>query len=261
MVSGAKGKLTGKVALITGAGSGIGEATARYFASEGAIVAVLDSNQSAVEKVTEAIHKEMGQAIGIHADISKEAEMKQAFEVIQSHTARLDILVNNAAVQIMGPLHEFSEEDFDKTINVNLKGVFLGCKYALPIMMKQRSGAILSVSSVLGVVGDPDLSIYGATKGAVIALTKSMAVAYGPYGIRANCICPGDVQTPMVKQFFDFQEDPAAARNEVYKHYPLRRIAEPEEIAKTLAFLASSDASFISGSHLFVDGGLTAEVY
>jgi meso-butanediol dehydrogenase/(S,S)-butanediol dehydrogenase/diacetyl reductase len=256
-----KRKLEDTTVLITGAGQGLGEATARQFAHEGARVAVLDHNQSAAELVADSIRQAGGKSIAIHADVSKAEEVKQAIELVSFQFGSLDVLVNNAAVQIMGPLHEYEEADFDKTINVNLKGVFLGCKYALPIMMKQRSGVVLSISSVLGVVGDQDLSIYGATKGAIIALTKSMAVAYGQYGIRVNCVCPGDIQTPMVKQFFDFQPDPALAREEVYRHYPLRRIAEPLEVAKTLVFLASSDASFISGSHLFVDGGLTAEVY
>ncbi len=256
-----KRKLEGKAALITGAGQGLGEATARQFADEGALVAVLDYNKSAAEQVSSSIRQASGESIAIHADVSDAEAMKQAIELVNSHFGSFDILINNAAVQIMGPLHECEEVDFYKMIDVNIKGLFLGCKYALPIMMKQRSGVVLSVSSVLGTVGDPNLSIYGATKGAIIALTKSMAVAYGPHGIRVNCVCPGDIQTPMVQQFFDFQPNPDKARNEVYCHYSLRRIAEPAEVAKTLVFLASSDASFISGSHLFVDGGLTAEVY
>lgn len=254
-------RLDQQAVLITGAGQGLGEAIARQFAVEGALVAALDHNKSAVESVAESIRRTGGQCIAIHADVSHAEDMRQAVELAATQYGGLDVLVNNAAVQIMGPLHEYEEADFDKTVDVNLKGAFLGCKYALPIMMKRQKGVILSVSSVLGVVGDPDLSIYGATKGAIIAMTKSLAVAYGPHGIRVNCVCPGDIQTPMVKQFFDFQTDPDKAREEVYRHYPMRRIAEPEEVAKTLVFLASTDASFISGSHLFVDGGLTAEVY
>lgn len=187
--------------------------------------------------------------------------MRRAVELVVARFGRLDILVNNAAVQVVGPLHQCEEADFHRLTDVNLKGVFLGCKYALPVMMEQHGGVILSTSSLLGIVGDPDLSLYGATKGAIIALTKSMAVAYGPYGIRVNCVCPGDVNTPMVKEYFDFQPDPQAAREQVSRHYPLRRIAEPEELARTFVFLASEDASFISGSHVIVDGGVTAKVY
>lgn len=254
-------KLTGKTALITGAGRGIGEAIAKTFARQGANVVVLDVEREQAEEVTEAIHKEGGTAMSIAADVSKENEMRQAFENILSRFGTLDVLVNNAAVQIIGPLHEFTEEQFDQVVDVNMKGVFIGCKLALPIMMKQSSGVILSVSSVLGVVGDHDMAIYGATKGAVIALTKSLAVSYGSYGIRVNCVCPGDVNTPMVQHYFDSQPVPAEAREQVSRHYPLKRIAEPEEVANTLVFLASEEASFISGGSIFVDGGLTSEVY
>lgn len=256
-----EGRLSGKVALITGAGSGIGEAAARVFARQGAKVTVLDVEGDRGEIVSESIRASGGSSIAVCGDVSRESDVASAIRQTEDAFGGLDILLNNAAVQIMGPLHEFTEEQFDRTISVNLKGVFWGCKHALPIMMKQRKGVILSTSSVLGLVGDADLGIYGATKGAIIALTKSMAVAYGPYGIRVNCVCPGDVGTPMVQQFFEFQPDPEAARQQVYRHYPLRRIAEPEEIARTLAFLASDDASFISGSHVLIDGGLTAEVY
>ncbi|MBP1990332.1 SDR family NAD(P)-dependent oxidoreductase [Paenibacillus eucommiae] len=253
--------LVGKTALITGAGSGIGRATALLFAERGARVVVLDVNRESSEDVVDEIRQKGGTGLAVTADVGNEAAMKQAVADTISSFGTLDVLVNNAAVQIMGPLHEFTEAQFDQIISVNMKGVFFGCKYTLPVMMKQKAGVVLSVSSVLGLVGDPDLGIYGATKGAVIALTKSLAVAYGPYGIRVNCVCPGDVNTPLVKQFFDFQPDPEEAKAQVYRHYPLRRIAEPKEVATTLGFLASEDASFISGSHLFVDGGLSAEVY
>lgn len=254
-------QLKGKTALITGAGRGIGEAVAKVFAQQGASVVVLDVNYDLAEKVTKDIQQAGGEAMSVVADVSKEGEMKQAFEHIVSRFGALDVLVNNAAVQIIGPLHEFTEEQYDQVVNVNLKGVFIGCKMALPIMMKQRSGVILSISSVLGVVGDHDMGIYGATKGAVIALTKSLAVSYGAYGIRANCVCPGDVNTPMVQHYFDSQPVPAEAREQVSRHYSLKRIAEPEEVANTLVFLASDEASFISGGSIFVDGGLTSEVY
>ncbi|RAV18800.1 SDR family NAD(P)-dependent oxidoreductase [Paenibacillus contaminans] len=257
----ANDNLADKTVFITGAGSGIGEAAALLFAKRGARIVVLDIEGNRAEAVAEEIRKQGGECTAIAADVGNESDMKQAIGETVSRFGSLDVLINNAASQIMGPLHECTEEQFDRMMQVNVKGVFFGCKYALPVMMSRRSGVVLSVSSVLGVVGDPDLSVYGATKGAIIALTKSLAVAYGPYGIRANCLCPGDVNTPMVKRFFDYQSDPEQARDQVNRHYPLRRIAEPEEIASALAFLASSDASFISGSSMFVDGGLTSEVY
>lgn len=253
--------LAGRTALITGAGSGIGEAAALLFASRKARVAVLDVDGENAERVKNAIVQAGGEAIALRADVGAEADMKRAVSDTISHFGSLDILVNNAAVQIMGALHECTEAQLDAMLRANIKGMVFGCKYALPAMMEQRKGVILSVSSVLGVVGDPDLGVYGATKGAMLAMTRSIAVAYGPYGIRANCVCPGDVNTPMVKQYFDFQPDPAQAREQVNRHYPLRRIAEPAEVARALAFLASDEAAFVSGGPLFVDGGLLSSVY
>lgn len=250
-----------RTVLITGAGSGIGEAAAFLFASRRARVAVLDVDGAQAERVKDAIVQAGGEAIALQADVGSELAMKRAVDEAATRFGGLDVLVNNAAVQIMGALHECTEEQLDAMLRVNVKGMVFGCKYALPIMMEQRRGAIVSVSSVLGVVGDPDLGVYGATKGAMIAMTRSIAVAYGPYGIRANCICPGDVNTPMVKQYFDFQSDPAQAREQVNREYPLRRIAEPEEVARAIAFLASDEASFVTGGPLFVDGGLLSSVY
>ena len=255
------GRLSGKAALITGAGSGIGAATAHVFADEGAAVAVLDIVGERAMEVSQAINQAGGETFHIAADVSRAADVEGAVRATVERWGKLDILVNNAAIQIMGPLHEQREADIDRLIAVNLKGVILGCRYALPVMLAQRKGVILSTSSVLGVVGDPDLGVYGATKGGIIALTKSLAVAYGPRGIRVNCVCPGDVNTAIGKEFFDFQHDPEAARQKVANEYPLRRIAEPVEIGRVFAFLASDEASFISGAHVPVDGGLLADVY
>jgi NAD(P)-dependent dehydrogenase (short-subunit alcohol dehydrogenase family) len=144
---------------------------------------------------------------------------------------------------------------------VNLKGVYLGCKYVIPYMIAQGGGSIITTSSALGLVGDPMLPAYGATKGAIIAMTAAMAQAHGAQGIRVNCICPGDVATPLVMEYFDQQPDPVAARNAVNAHYALRRIAQPEEIANVALFLASDESSFITGTHIMVDGGLTSRCY
>jgi len=165
-------KLDGKAVLVTGAGSGIGASVARVFAGEGAMVGVLDIDQQAAEQVVDEIHQAGGKGVALQADIRRAEDVEQSIERMHVQFGRFDILINNAAVQIMGPLHECTEADFQQMIDVNLKGVFLGCKYALPIMMKQRSGVILTTSSVLGVVGDSDLPVYGATKGAVIGLDQ-----------------------------------------------------------------------------------------
>jgi NAD(P)-dependent dehydrogenase (short-subunit alcohol dehydrogenase family) len=174
---------------------------------------------------------------------------------------RLDILYNNAAIQVFGTLPETSDADWRRVMDVNLKGVYLGCKVAIPVMQRQGSGSIISTSSALGIVGDPVLPAYGATKGGIIAMTAAMAQAHGPQGIRVNCICPGDVATPLVMEYFAQQPDPAAAERDVARHYALRRIAQPEEIANVALFLASDESSFITGAHLIVDGGLTSRCY
>lgn len=254
-------RLARKVALVTGAGSGIGAATAQEFARQGAKVGVLDVRSERAGEVAGAIRQAGGEAFAITADVSSASDIQSAIDAVVGQWSRLDVLVNNAAIQIMGPLHEYREEDFDRTIAVNLKGAFLGIRSALKVMLAQGAGVILSTSSVLGLVGDPDLAVYGSTKGGILAMTKAVAVAYGRRGIRAVAVCPGDVNTPLVKEFFDFQPDPDEARSRVYAEYPLGRIAEPQEIARVHAFLASEDAAFISGTEVVVDGGLLASVY
>ena len=254
-------RLAGKVVLITGGGSGVGAAIAQVAHEEGALVGVLDIDTDRAHATAQSIDPTGNRVLAVSADVSQSNQVVQAVDLVVKRYGRLDALFSNAAVQIMGPLHQYEEADFDRTIAVNLKGTFLTCRYALPLMMKQRSGVIVVTSSVLGLVGDPDLSVYGATKGGLIALIKSLAVCYGPFGIRALAVCPGDVNTPMLREFFDFQKDPAASRAEVHGHYPLKRIAEPSEVARVCAFLASDEASFVSGTELVVDGGLLANVY
>ena len=206
-------RLAGKVAVITGAASGIGRASALRFAREGA------------------------------------------------HVRRLDVLLNNAAVQVFGTIPETSTSDWHKVLDVNLKGVYLGCKYAIPAMVAAGGGSVVNMSSTLGLVGDPAMPAYGATKGGIIAMTKAMAQAHGRQGIRVNCICPGDVDTPIVQEYFDQQPDPAAARRQVTACYALGRIAQPEEIANVALFLASDESSFLTGAAIVVDGGQTSRCY
>jgi meso-butanediol dehydrogenase / (S,S)-butanediol dehydrogenase / diacetyl reductase len=161
----------------------------------------------------------------------------------------------------MGTLLETASADWDRLQSVNLRGIFLCSKAAMPYLKVSGAGSIINISSVLGLVGDPEFVAYGAMKGGVIALTKSMALGYGPAGVRVNCICPGDVNTPMVADYFASASDPAALRAEIYSKYALGRIAEPREIAQVVCFLASSASSFITGSVLVVDGGLTSKCY
>jgi meso-butanediol dehydrogenase / (S,S)-butanediol dehydrogenase / diacetyl reductase len=248
--------------MVTGAGSGIGRAIAMLFAREGAGVLVVDWNVEAGAATAEAIHAAGQEAELCRADVSRAGEVEEAVRKAESRFGRLDILVNNAAVQVLGRLEDTAEEDWDRMHSINLKGVFLGCKYAVPAIRRSGGGgAIVNMASILGFVGDPDLAAYCAMKGGVIALTKAAALSYGPEGIRVNCICPGDVETPMVSDYFNKAADPAQLRNEVYLKYAMRRIAAPEEIAAAALFLASDESSFMTGAVLVADGGLTSRCY
>jgi len=255
------GQLEGKVAIITGAGSGIGRASAVLFAEQGARVVIVDCNSAAGSETVALITAAGQESVFCEADVSKTADVERMVKVAVSRFGRLDVLLNNAAVQILGGLTETSEEDWDRLHSVNLKGVFLGCKHAIPEMVKGGGGSVINMSSILGLVGDPDLAAYCAMKGGVIALTKATALCYGPDGVRVNCICPGDVDTPMVQDYFNKESDPARARAEISSHYALRRIATPREIAQTAAFLASDASSFTTGGVHVVDGGVTSMCY
>jgi NAD(P)-dependent dehydrogenase (short-subunit alcohol dehydrogenase family) len=247
-----------RVAVVTGAASGIGLACAKLLAARGARVAMVD-----IDARNGAPHAaQIGpEALFLETDVSSEESVTASMKTVVDRFGRLDILVNCAAIQIMGTLLETSSESWERLHQVNLKGVFLCSKAAMPHLQLSGAGSIVNISSILGVVGDPDLVAYGAMKGGVIALTKSLALGYGPSGVRVNCICPGDVNTPMVAAYFANAPDPAALRAEVNSKYALRRIAEPEEIAEVVCFLASPASSFMTGSILLVDGGLTSKCY
>ena len=254
-------RLAETIAVITGAGSGIGRASALCFAREGATVVVVDRHGDAAHATVEQIHAHGGQGLAVQMDVAHEEAMAQMVETVIATYGRVDVLFNNAAIQVFGVIPDTSTADWQRVMDVNLKGVYLGCKYAIPHMVAQGRGSIITTSSALGLVGDPLLPAYGATKGAIIAMTKAMAQAHGPQGIRVNCICPGDVATPLVMEYFAQQPDPIGARRDVDAHYALRRIAEPEEIAHVALFLASAESSFVTGAAIVVDGGLTSRCY
>ena len=254
-------RLADKVALITGAGSGIGRASALRFAAEGARVVVVDWKPDGGRETVAQIQAADGVAIFVEADVSQEEDVQRMVATAVDVYGRLDILLNNAAVQVFGTIPETSTSDWQRVLDVNLKGVYLGCKYALRQMIAQGGGCIVNMSSTLGFVGDPVMPAYGATKGGILAMTKAMAQAHGRQNIRVNAICPGDVDTPIVQEYFDQQPDPAAARRQVAAYYALGRIAQPEEIALVALFLASDESSFLTGTAIVADGGQTSKCY
>jgi NAD(P)-dependent dehydrogenase (short-subunit alcohol dehydrogenase family) len=252
-------RLRDKVALITGGTSGIGEATAILFAREGAKVAITGRNEKRGHAVTVRIIENGGHAIFLRTDVRKADECRRAVDETVSSFGRLDILFNNAGVFYPQTTLECTEEDWDLQIDVNLKGTFLMSKFALPGMIAQGSGVIINNSSGWGIVGGDAAVAYCASKGGVVLLTKAMAIDHGRQGIRVNCICPGDVDTPMLP------ED-ARMRGQKWEDYlascsnrPLGRIGTSHEIAKAALFLASDDSSFMTGATLVVDGGGTAD--
>jgi len=252
-------RLPNKSALITGGTSGIGEATAILFAREGAQIAITGRNEKRGHAVTAAILEAGGKAIFLRTDVRKAAECERAVNETVKAFGRIDILFNNAGIFYPHNAIECSEEEWDEQIDINLKGTFLMSKYALPGMIAQGRGVIINNSSGWGIVGGDKAVAYCASKGGVVLMTKAMAIDHGRRGIRVNCICPGDVDTPMLPA-------DAKMRGLAWEEYiagcadrPLGRVGTAVEIAKAVLFLASDDSSFMTGASLVVDGGGTAD--
>jgi NAD(P)-dependent dehydrogenase (short-subunit alcohol dehydrogenase family) len=252
-------RLNNKVALITGGTSGIGEATALLFAKEGAEVAITGRNKQRGPVVVKRIQEVGSGAIFIHADVSSAGDCRRVVEETKEEFGRLDILFNNAGVFYPHTALECSEKEWDEQIDINLKGTFLMSKFALPVMIAQRGGVIINNASGWGIVGGDRAVAYCASKGGVVLMTKAMAIDHGAQGIRVNCVCPGDVETPMLPA-------DAKMRGMKWDEYiagcakrPLGRVGTVEEIAKAVLFLASDDSSFMTGAALVVDGGGTAD--
>lgn len=251
-------RFANKVALITGGTSGIGEASAVLFAKEEARVAIAGRDEERGSAVVARIEKEGGQAIFIRADVRHSDECRDAVEKVLATFGKLNILFNNAGVLYSHTALDCTEEEWDLQIDINLKGTFLMSKFALPSMIAQGSGVIINNSSGWGLVGGDKAVAYCASKGGVVLLTKAMAIDHGRQGIRVNCICPGDVDTPMLP-------GDAKMRGQAWEDYlatcanrPMGRYAAPDEIARAVLFLASDESSFVTGTTLTVDGGGTA---
>ena len=248
-------RLKGKVALITGGTSGIGSATAIRFAAEGAAVAITGRNTERGEQVVRDIIANDGEALFIESDVRSAADCRRAVDQTLERFGKIDVLFNNAGVFHPKSIPDLTEEEWDETIDSSLKGAFLMSKYVLPSMIERGSGSIIHTSSGWGILGGDKAAAYCAAKGGLIVMAKAMAIDHGPDGIRVNCVCPGDVMTPMLP-------DDAAKRGMSWDDYevvaaerPLGRIGTTEDIANAVLYLASDESSFVTGDALVVDGG------
>jgi NAD(P)-dependent dehydrogenase (short-subunit alcohol dehydrogenase family) len=248
----AQGRIADRVAIVTGGGSGIGKATVEVFAQEGARVIVGDLPDSAGEEVAKAIG-----GIFVATDVGDSKQVERLVRTAVDKFGRLDIMYNNAGIGLTAPLLKHSDELYAKTIRVDLDSVFYGIRCAGKVMVAQKRGAIVNTASVAGIRGSVGLSAYNAAKHGVVGLTRNAALELAPAGVRVNCVCPGIVDTPLVARAFGHSE---AIRETMHRLHPLGRMAQPVEIAKCVLFLASDDASFVTGHALVVDGGVCAGV-
>jgi NAD(P)-dependent dehydrogenase (short-subunit alcohol dehydrogenase family) len=250
-------RLKEKVALITGAGSGIGREAALLFAKEGASVVAVDMNDAAGKETVAAIEKDGGRAVFAHADVSRSADVEAMVAAAKKTYGRLDVLFNNAGIFPAndGSVLETDEKTWDLVLSVNLKGVFLGCKYGIPAMLESGGGSIINTASFVALMGSATPQIaYTASKGGVLALTREIAVEFARSGIRVNAICPGPVDTPLLQELFS---DPARKARRLV-HIPMGRLARAKEVAQAALFLASDDSSYVNGTAFTVDGAITA---
>lgn len=246
--------MQGKVAIVTGAGTGIGRAISFLFAREGAKVAVTDIDVGAAEATVAEIAETGGSALAIEADVAEAVGVENMMRATVATYGHLDVLINNAGVGTDGDVAELPEKEWQRILDVNLKGVFLCCKYAIPAMKKSGGGSIVNIASTAAFVGGSVSCVYPASKAGVVALSKSTALRYAHNNIRVNCVCPGHVDTALTYTLKDPEVKAALIRK-----YPLGRLGAPEEIANAVLFLASDEASFITGTELIVDGGYTAQ--
>lgn len=250
-------RLKDKVTLITGAGNGIGRETALLFAQEGAVVVAVDLDEAAVGEVVAGIVASSGRAIAVAADVSSAAACARMVAAAEDEFGRLDVLFNNAGIMMSadGDAVSTEEDVWDKTMAVNAKGVYLGCKYGIPAMLRSGGGSIINTASFVALVGaaTPQLA-YTASKGAVLALTRELAVVHAREGIRVNALCPGPLRTELLMSFLDTEEK----RRRRLVHVPMGRFGEAREMAEAALYLASDESSYVTGTEFLVDGGLTA---
>ena len=249
------GVLEGKVAVVTGAAQGIGQAIAERFAREGAQVSLSDLKKDAGQRVSDNIQSSGGVALFTHCDVSVEADVDAMIENTVRQYGTVDILVNNAALAIYRQLHEYAQSEWDKVIAVNLRGLYLTSRRCIPIMIERGGGSIIHLASAHARITAPGNTPYVAAKGGVVALTRAMALECAPHKIRVNCILPGAIETPMLMENWG---DVPAEKHPLVPRIPLGRVGQPDEIARVAQFLASDDSSYMTGSDVLVDGGISA---
>jgi NAD(P)-dependent dehydrogenase (short-subunit alcohol dehydrogenase family) len=254
-------RLAGKVAAITGAGSGIGRAAALLFAAEGAAVGVIDVNAGAAARTVQQIIDAGGTAVALPADIVNRAQVAGAFEHLIGEFGQLDVLYNNAGTNSSGSVIDSTEEDWDRCMAINVKGTYLCSQAAAPLMLRGGTGSIINQGSVAALVGIANFAAYCASKGAVVALTRSMSVDLAPLGVRVNAICPGTVYTPLMEPMLTARGggDLSKGLAMTVAKYPIGRLGTPAEIAAVALFLASDESSFLTGSVITADGGMSSQ--
>ena len=248
------------VAIITGAASGIGRETAFLLSKQGFRIAIIDKSENEGRAVARDINRLRGSkkvCIFQKADVSLPDSISSAVKGVEDSFGRIDLLVNNAGIQFIGSVTETPSERWNQVISTNLTGVFLTSKYVLPMMIRNRLGVIVNVASVCGFIAYNDFAAYCASKGGVVMLTKSMALDYAKYNIRVNCVCPGEIQTPMTDEYYAKVRQPAKIRREIIGTIPIGRYGDSSDVAKAVLFLATEQSSYATGSCLFVDGGMT----
>ena len=250
------GRLEGKSAVITGAGAGIGRATALLFAREGAAVTVADININTGRETAGLIEAARGRAVFVQTDVTKPHSVQDMFTAALESFGRLDILFNNAGIVVQGRVEDTLEAEWEAQIATTLTSVFLGCKYVIPILRKQGGGVIINMASVAGIMGLVNRAAYSAAKGGVVGITRAIAIDHASEGIRVVYLAPATIETPSLQERISTASDPAAARKAFEARQPLGRIGKPEDVAYAALYLASDEASFLTGSGLSVDGGM-----
>lgn len=252
-------RLENKIVIVTGGGSGIGRAVCDLFAAEGADLMIADKNAAAAEDAAAAARATGRRAEAMAVDVAESVDIRRMIDDTVSAFGRIDVLVNNAGYGITGSVVETDEADWDALIAVNLRGVYLGCKYVIPVMRQQGGGVIVNTASVVAAIGIRDRAAYVASKGAVAALTRAMALDHVGDGVRINAVAPGTIETAYFDEMFANSSDPGGLRSSLEARHPMNRLGTPMEVAYAMLYLASDESGFSTGSVLTVDGGMSAQ--